>query len=118
MVSREYGDLAGAGGVKDVVLQLAETLAARPETRVSVILPAYGFMDTVAAGFEELADPADPTVQLTFDVEMNYQDDERAETCSFLTATLGGVQIYLVQADRFTDKQSVYTYTDADAGLD
>lgn len=28
MVSREYGNLAGAGGIKDVVSQLAATLAA------------------------------------------------------------------------------------------
>lgn len=116
MVSREYGDLAGAGGVKDVVRQLAETLAARPGFEVSVVIPAYGFIDLDQEGFEEVPDPVAPVSPLVLDVAMDYQDSERWEACRFALATLQGVNLYLVQADRFSEKQSVYTYTDADAG--
>jgi starch synthase len=117
MVTREYDGLAGAGGVKDVCRQLAETLALRDECRVRVILPRYGFMDTVRLGFRPLA--------LThtsgriggrrhahvFAVDMDYPGEERRETVAIWEAWRNGVQIYLVEADRFADKRGVYTYT-------
>ena len=39
MVSREYEGIAGAGGVKDVCRQLAETLVSYGKCAVSVVLP-------------------------------------------------------------------------------
>lgn len=120
MVTREYDGLAGAGGVKDVCRQLAETLALRNECRVRVILPRYGFMDTASLGFRPLA--------LTheggriggrhhahvFAVDMDYPGEERRETVAIWESWRNGVQIYLVEADRFADKRGVYTYTDKD----
>ena len=51
MVSREYEGIAGAGGVKDVCRQLAETLVSYGKCAVSVVLPRYGFIDAAQLGF-------------------------------------------------------------------
>ncbi len=56
MLSREYGDLAGAGGVKDVCKQLAESFARWAGRDVRVVLPLYGFMEPRGHGFELLQD--------------------------------------------------------------
>ena len=52
MVSREYDGVAGAGGVKDVCRQLAESLVQHAGCAVSVVLPRYGFVDAPGLGFE------------------------------------------------------------------
>ncbi len=111
MVSREYGDLAGAGGVKDVVSQLSVTLARRSDCSVHVVLPCYGFMNPEQSGFRLLADPLMPEVQLSFDVELNYPKEERREQVQVWAAVKDGVHIYLLDAERFREKQNVYTYT-------
>ena len=71
MLSREYGDLAGAGGVKDVCKQLAESFARWAGRDVRVVLPLYGFMEPRGHGFELLQDHL---VQqpLRFEVDMDY----------------------------------------------
>ncbi len=111
MISREYGDLAGAGGVKDVVPQLAESLAAVPDLAVRVVLPLYGFIRPGELGFEPLMDPLNSMRRLEFEVDMNYRMEERRERCRVWTAVLGGVTLYLVDADRFAEKDGVYTYS-------
>jgi len=111
MVSREYGDLAGAGGVKDVVSQLSVTLARRSDCRVHVVIPCYGFMNPEQLGFRLLTDPLMPDVHLDFDVDLNYPDEERREQVQVWTAVQEGVHIYLLDAERFREKQNVYTYT-------
>lgn len=111
MVSREYGNLAGAGGVKDVVCQLSETLARSPEHSVHVVLPCYGFMNPEQLGFERLIDPLKPDEPLRFDVDLNYPDEERREWVQAWVAMKNGVHLYLLDADRFREKQNVYTYT-------
>jgi len=116
MVSREYGELAGAGGVKDVVCQLAEALAVIPGLAVRVVLPCYGFIRPSQNGFVPLMDPIDGTRELSFAVDMNYGLEERRERCRVWTATSGGVVLYLVEADRFVEKAGVYTYSDKDSG--
>lgn len=120
MVTREYDKLAGAGGVKDVCRQLAETLAARSGCMVRVILPRYGFMDPVRLGFA-LADLDGPSGRIggrryahTFDVDMNYTAEERRETVAIWQAAISGVTVFLVEADRFAAKRDVYTYTEED----
>lgn len=116
MVSREYGDLAGAGGIKDVVQQLAESLAVMPEINVRVVLPLYGFIRPGEYGFAPLMDPLCPDRQLAFNVDMNYGVEERREACRIWSAMNGGVNLYLVEAERFTEKANIYTYTDKDSG--
>jgi starch synthase len=116
MVSREYGDLAGAGGIKDVVKQLAESLVRDPLCRVSVVVPRYGFVSPEENGFTPLADPLLPSVSLEFRIDMNYGMEERNETCRVWMGDVDGVRLYLIEADRYGEKTSVYTYTDKDSG--
>ncbi|HSR37116.1 MAG TPA: glycogen/starch synthase, partial [Desulfurivibrionaceae bacterium] len=108
MIAREYDGLAGAGGVKDVVRQLSEALA-RAGHRVSVVLPLYGFMDPKALGFASLG--------LAFEVAMNYEAEERRELVRIFAKTVpdgGELTIYLLDAQRYLEKKSVYTYTAED----
>jgi len=118
MVSREYAGLAGAGGVKDVCRQLAETLAGPGRCRVRVMLPRYGFMDADELGFTPLQVPDDqpnavcPQGRRTvFDVDMNYVGENRRETVSIWHKEIRGVTVFLVETDRFAEKLGVYTYT-------
>lgn len=111
MLSREYGNLAGAGGVKDVAEQLSCSLAAWSGRKVSVALPLYGFMDAAALGFVPLADPQLEGTELLFDVEMNYAYEERRESVRVWYGKKEGVHIYLLDSQRFREKASVYTYT-------
>ncbi len=111
MVSREYGDLAGVGGVKDVVSQLSVTLARWTGRSLHVVLPCYGFMDPKALGFSLLDDPLSPGKALSFTVDLNYPGEERREEMRVWTAKQNRVNIYLLDADRFREKKHVYTYT-------
>ncbi|HDO30886.1 MAG TPA: glycogen synthase, partial [Desulfobacteraceae bacterium] len=86
MVSREYDGLAGAGGVKDVCRQLAEALVEHGGCAVRVIIPRYGFMEPRSLGFKPLSLPGRQPVEpcpgswhRTFDVDMNYVDENRRE---------------------------------------
>jgi starch synthase len=105
MLTREYDSIAGAGGVKDVSRQLAEALV-RVKKSVTVILPCYGFIDPLGLGFVKQP--------IHFKVDMNYTAEDRREALTLWTKILHGVVIYLVDADRYREKQSIYTYTAAD----
>lgn len=105
MLTREYDGLAGAGGVKDVSRQLAEALA-RLKKSVTVVLPCYGFMAPEKLGFRRDSP--------TYEVEMNYTAEDRREAIVLWRRKLQGVTIYLVDADRYRKKRSIYTYTAED----
>ncbi len=111
MVSREYGDLAGAGGVKDVVSQLAETLARWSGRSVHVVLPCYGFMDSIFLGFSPLMDPEDPEKVLQCEIDMDHPDEKRREKVRYFFRKINRVSLYLVDSARFREKRAVYTYT-------
>ncbi len=111
MLTREYGDLAGAGGVKDVVSQLSVTLARWSGRSVHVVLPCYGFMNPEKLGFRLLADPLYPEKNIHFEVDLNYPDEERHERVKVWAARIDRVNIYLIDSGRFREKQNVYTYT-------
>ncbi|MCF6188627.1 MAG: glycogen/starch synthase [Desulfobulbaceae bacterium] len=118
-ITREYDGLAGAGGVKDVCRQLAETLVASAGLEVTLVLPRYGFMDAERLGFSPLRlPPGNPDVvcadgfNSAFDVDMNYPDEERRETVTLLQQNINGVRIILLEAERFAEKLGVYTYTE------
>lgn len=100
-VTREYGALAGAGGVKDVAKQLAEALA-KAGKKVSVVLPAYGFMNPASLGFKQTA--------ITFQVDMSYVQEERRERV-IIWHKRDIVDIYLIASPRFAEKGGVYSYT-------
>ena len=112
MVSREYGDLAGAGGVKDVARQLAEVLATQAGRPVRVALPSYGFINPREYGFVLLEEPRFPGQPLQFIVDMNYGAEEREERCRVWWRREEQVDLYLIEADRFREKYGVYTYGD------
>nr|MBF0222877.1 glycogen/starch synthase [Desulfobulbaceae bacterium] len=100
-VTREYGSLAGAGGVKDVAKQLAEALAIDGK-QIRAVLPAYGFMDPKKLGFTQKA--------LTFQVDMSYTQEERREWVT-IWHKKDKVDIYLIDSPRFAEKSGVYSYT-------
>jgi starch synthase len=100
-VTREYGDLAGAGGVKDVAKQLAEALV-KAGRKVSVVLPAYGFMNPVPSGFRQK--------EISFQVDMPYVQEERRETVTIWHKE-DKADIYLIDSPRFAEKSGIYAYT-------
>ena len=110
MVSREYDGLAGAGGVKDVCRQLAEALVQYGRCRVRVVLPRYGFMDARKLDFIRLPLPRRAGCEKSrtvFDVDLNYPGEERRETVSVWTKKIRGVELYLLEAQRFAEKLGV-----------
>ncbi|MFH2124301.1 MAG: glycogen/starch synthase [Pseudomonadota bacterium] len=117
MVTREYGNLAGAGGVRDVAQQLAKTLAGWSGRSVSVVMPRYGFMDPASLGFIPFADPRFTERSLQYDVDLNYAHVERRETMRVWVARIDRVSLYLLEADRFAEKTAVYAYTSADEAV-
>jgi starch synthase len=111
MLTREYGDLAGAGGVKDVAAQLATSLARWSGRKVRVVLPLYGFFEPREHGFSLVPDPLYPDRELSYSVAMDYVARERFEQVRIWVKIIDRVRVYLVEAKRFTEKQAVYTYT-------
>ena len=118
MVSREYDGLAGAGGVKDVCRQLSETLSAKGQIKVRVVMPRYGFMNPNALGFRPLQLPSSPcktasaeSVSTSFEIDMNYAGENRREKVSIWQQERKGVMVFLVESERFAEKLGVYTYT-------
>ncbi|WP_136808003.1 glycogen synthase [Desulfosediminicola flagellatus] len=118
MIAREYGDLAGAGGVKDVVRQLADALAIDENLSVTIVIPMYGFVQPEEYNLVQQTDPLDPSIPLEFEVAMNYGLNERWESCRVYKGNLSGVDLYLIDSKRFREKYSVYTYTDKDTGAE
>ncbi|MCP4338038.1 MAG: glycogen synthase [Desulfobulbaceae bacterium] len=114
MLSREYGSLAGAGGVKDVASQLAETLARWTGRSLNVVLPLYGFIDAQSLGFQLLQDPVCQDRTLRLRVDMHLPDSLVYEEVCFLYQKINRVHIYLVDSQRFNEKSDVYTYTEKD----
>lgn len=114
MVSREYGDLAGAGGVKDVVFQLARTLGRDPRRKINVILPRYGFMAPESDGFEAVMDPLFPHQELVLFIDIDQPGRPMTEVVRFHVKELDGVHLYLVEGERFREKKAIYTYTEED----
>jgi starch synthase len=111
MFTREYGALAGAGGIKDVAAQLSKTLARWNARKVHVVLPCYGFMQPRELGFERLPDPLFPERALEFDVPMNYTTRERKEQVKVWYKVQDKVRLYLLEAERYREKSAIYTYT-------
>jgi len=100
MLTREYGEIAGAGGVKDVSKQLAECFASVGGCDVRVVLPLYGFIDPAKFDCRLLQDNL-ARRPLLFTVDMNYAGQERREDVRIWTCRLGGVTVYLPESDRF-----------------
>jgi starch synthase len=117
MVSREYGQLAGAGGVKDVVCQLAEALARSTTRSLHVVLPLYGFVNARGQGFKPLQDPFCPNRILRLQIDMHQPEVRILEEVHYYYKKINKVKLYLVDADRFRQKSDVYTYSQKDENL-
>ncbi len=109
MLTREYRGIAGAGGVKDVSRELSEALA-RTGFDVTVVMPGYGFIKPEQAGFSSLGPQ--------FEVDMNYAQEERREKVQFWRKKMNQVHLILVEAERYSEKMDVYTYTEAEESVD
>ncbi len=109
MLTREYKGIAEAGGVKDVSKELSEALA-EAGYEVTVIIPRYGFIRPEESGFVKFGPQ--------FEVDMNYAHEERRERIGFWHKKISDVDILLVEAERYAEKLSVYTYTEAEEALD
>lgn len=109
ILSREYGGIAGSGGVQDVVRGLSEALAGIGFETV-VVLPRYGVLKPEKMGFKAL--------DANISVDMNYAVEERVEKVSFWHNVLNGVEIYLVESERFAEKKGIYTYTEEEEAAD
>ena len=114
MISREYGDIAGAGGVKDVVCQLAEALARWSGRSLHVVLPFYGFVEAEELGFEPLMEPLHHDQPLHLKIDMHQPDLEIWEEVRFFHKRAAKVHLYLVDALRYRQKAAVYTYTEGE----
>lgn len=97
LVTREYAGIAEAGGVKNVACSLAEGLI-RQGLKVTVFIPRY---DCVQQGGSPI---------LRVSVPVMGKD----HTVEFFRFLMNGVEIVLVSADIFRDKQAVYVYTESE----
>jgi starch synthase len=117
MLSREYGQLAGAGGVKDVVSQLAEALARKSTRSLHVVLPLYGFVNAREQGFKPLPDPFCPDRILRLQIDMHQPEKRILEEVYYYYKNINKVNLYLVDAERYRQKSDVYTYSEKDENL-
>lgn len=117
MLSREYGQLAGAGGVKDVVSQLAEALARSNSRSLHVVLPLYGFVNAREQGFQPLSDPFCPDSILRLQIDMHQPDKRILEEVRYYFKKINKVNLYLVDAERYRQKSDIYTYSEKDENL-
>jgi len=97
LVSREIDGLAGAGGLKDVVRGLADSLIAM-NYDVTVIIPRYGFIDKGRQLYK---------VEVPLGKNTHYVDISETE--------LSGIKIHLLDAPCFSSKTDIYNYTKTDA---
>ena len=99
IVSREYAGIAEAGGVKNVVCSLSETLMESGCT-VTVFIPYYACTDT--SSVKNLHDCG---------TELSVTAAGRKESVKFSEGTVNGVHIVFLHHPAFAEKQGVYTYT-------
>ena len=96
LVSREYRGLAEAGGIKDVVREMAETWNNLGH-KAAVLLPFYGFLSGKL-----------PEGILEFQGNFNFQTPISFEVRKIVYET---VDIHFFHLSSFRDKKGVYTYT-------
>lgn len=126
-VARECAEIAPAGGVGDVVLQLALE-SARIGFPTAIVLPHYGAfsqrrLEHAAARILQVLPWAGAKVRipqpLEIEVAMAYTDaPQRVEVTRLQTVEFEGrgrLTLVFVVANRFTEKERPYTYTAAEA---
>lgn len=113
-VSREYGSLAGAGGIKDVTEGLCRAAAASG-IKTHVFLPYYRAIKETQ-NFHKSCDE--------FNVNMNYPGQKRTESVEIWTDTsTNNLEVHLIKAPRYqellegdnVERHGIYTYTKEEA---
>lgn len=97
-LAREFSPFANAGGLKEVVSGLAESLYVNG-FESSVFIPAYGFIDKT--DFHEKERFLLPVKGENMVVTVYYKD-------------FNGINLYLMENPLLMNKRSVYTYTSLD----
>jgi len=98
LVTREYAEIAEAGGVKNVACSLSEGLLQLGKS-VTVFIPRYGCVST----------PYSSLFSSSINVAgMNH-------TVDFSFCYFHGVKIVFIDSSIFREKHAVYTYTEAEA---
>jgi len=100
LVTREYADIAEAGGVKNVACSLSEGLSKLGKS-VTVFIPRYGCVSTP---YSWLFSSSINVAGMNHSVDFSY--------CHF-----NGVKIVFVDCSIFREKHAVYTYTEAEARI-
>ncbi len=103
LISREFDKIAGAGGVKDVTKQLAVALAKK------------GIKSTVAMPYYKIVDQNKHIIKdtgIAFNVPMNYKEKSRLEFVKVFETSLEGSRIFLMESERYSSKENIYTYTE------
>jgi starch synthase len=107
-VAREYGGIAEAGGVKDMVRGLAEAQA-RSGMDVTAVIPLYGFAR------ERLVQESRPVASCTVKLpDLETWSRMADEPITIREARAGEVCLLLVDSPRFAAKRDVYTWTAED----
>jgi starch synthase len=107
IVSREYAEIAEAGGVKNVTCSLAEELA-KAGNSVSVFMPLYGCSDISSLCGYESHDSR------RISIIVNGKSFETG----YAHAAKKGVSFVFICSDIFKEKLGVYTYTALDEQKD
>lgn len=126
-VARECSGIAAAGGVGDVVLQLARECALQG-LRTTVVLPHYGALrrrrllrrvERAAAGLPGAAPKPRMPAAVDCRIPMAYEDEpQRCERVRLAPVEFGdasGLTFVFALAKRFAGKSRPYTYTAAEA---
>ena len=102
-IAREYAGLAEAGGVKNVVCSLSEGLQ-KLGHKVTLFIPLYGCTDLSCVS------------NYTEDKEMSLEVfvGERYYKVFYGFGKLNNVDLVFIISDCYTEKQGVYTYTEAE----
>jgi starch synthase len=114
-VSREYGDMAGAGGIKDVTEGLCNASASEG-IDTHVFLPFYQVIDVKDLDLKQ---------GVSFDVAMNYPREKRTEPVTVHDVQVKpGLMIHLIKSYRYDylcegkekiKRQGIYQYTSEEA---
>jgi starch synthase len=114
-ISREYGSLAGAGGIKDVTEGLCKAAAAMG-IDTHIFLPYYRVIDKKNLHLKKSQE---------FDVEMNYSAEKRTESVTIYSSLIKPkLTVHLIKAQRYQylaegksliKRQGIYQYTKEEA---
>ncbi len=103
LVTREFAGIAESGGLKNVAKGLAKELA-NFKIKTSVFIPLYG----CTSNYNEIKQSG-----ILFTVNINA--GERSVLVNFYTQKKNGIDFIFIDAEIFSEKKNIYTYTQDEA---